>query len=82
MQKRGRKTRAVLMKSEDCMDLSFKASGMNITELMENLDAGTGAMIGSCMELYKESKELAIAYAKVMDKLLEEISNERIFRRS
>lgn len=62
--------KTVLAKCEGLMELSFKLSGMSMTEALSNMDAETGAMFGGAMELYKESKELTILQAKGLDKIL------------
>lgn len=63
------KTTEVMNKCENLVDLSFKASGSSVMDVL-GFNAKTGAAIGGCMEFYKSLKELAEMQAKAMDKML------------
>lgn len=64
------KTEAILKDCEGIMDLAFKASGSSIMDVMSGLDTETGAILGGCVNLYKNTKDLAVMQAKAMDKML------------
>ena len=59
----------VLKECEKVIDVAYKASGESIMDAMGSLDAGTGAILGAAMTLYKKSKNLVLAQAKAMDKM-------------
>ena len=71
------KTTEAMNKCEKLLDLTFKASGSSVMDMLE-IDAETGAMIGGCMELYRDSKELKVMEAKAMDKVLEDLDELRV----
>lgn len=66
-----KKTESVLQNCEDSINLAFKATGNSFMDAMCGLNAETGAMMGSCMNLYKDTKQLMIMLAKAMDKMLD-----------
>ena len=59
----------VMNKCENLVDLSFKASGSSVMNML-GFNAKNGAVIGGCMEFYKSLKELEEMQAKAMDKML------------
>lgn len=64
-----KQTEEVLKECEKVMDVAYKASGVSIMDIMDGLDAESGAILGGAMTLYRKSKNLALTQAKAMDKM-------------
>lgn len=64
-----KQTEEILKECEKVINVSYKASGVSIMDVMDGLDAKNGAVLGSAMTLYKKSKNLALTQAKAMDKM-------------
>ncbi|WP_287643435.1 hypothetical protein [Bacteroides sp.] len=58
-----------LKECEKVMNVAYKASGVGIMDVMDGLDAESGAMLGSAMTLYRKSKNLVLTQAKATDKM-------------
>lgn len=66
------RTEALIERSEEVVETLYKASGASVMDLL-SFNAKTGAAIGGCMEIYKESKECALDWAKVIDRTQEDL---------
>lgn len=64
-----KQTEEILKECEKVINVSYKASGVSIMDVMDGLDAKNGAVLGAAMTLYKKSKNLALTQAKAMDKM-------------
>lgn len=62
-------TEEVLKECENVMNAAYKASGASVMDIMDGLDAESGAMVGAAMTLYRKTKDLALNQAKAIDKL-------------
>lgn len=62
-------TEEVLKECENVMNVAYKASGASVMDIMDGLDAESGAMVGAAMTLYRKTKDLALNQAKAIDKL-------------
>ena len=64
-----KQTEEVMKECEKVMNVTYKASGVSIMDLMDGLDADSGAILGGVMTLYRKSKNLALTQAKAMDEM-------------
>lgn len=62
-------TEMILKSCENLIDQAFKASGLSFMDAIGDLDATTGAVFGGAMKLYRETKDLVLIQAKMMDKI-------------
>lgn len=67
-----KKTMELIKKSENVVEDLYKATGRPVMDLLR-FDAKTGAAIGGCMEVYKESKEYLLDWANVIDRTQEDL---------
>lgn len=51
------------------MNDAMKASGFGMGNIIRNMDAKTGAIIGSMMEMYNESCDFLVAYGCTIDNM-------------
>lgn len=58
-------------------DTAFKASGASISEILMDMDAETGAVVGGCLEIMNKSGLLAIKQARIMDEIRTEVKELR-----
>ncbi len=65
------KTRELMEQTEDFINKAVKASGVSASDILLNMDAETGTMIGCCAELWKTCKEYSIFQAKRLDETLQ-----------
>lgn len=67
------RTIAVFMKTEEVLNHILTASGVSQMDIIKQLDAETGAVIGECIDLCSDIKDIAVIQAKYLDKTLKEL---------
>lgn len=69
------KTKALFGEVDNTINAAFKAADMEFTDMMENMDSMTGAMIGGYMRMLKTGKEYTLEQSKAIDFLVETIQD-------
>lgn len=72
-----RETTKIMKNCEGLINDAFKASGKSFMDVLLDMDAKTGAMIGGYVSLYKDAKDLVIMQAKAMDQMLKDFDELR-----
>lgn len=73
------KTREMLKEIDNTINTTFKASGVEVCDLIENMDETTGAALGGYMKMLKKAKGIASCQAEAMDFIvcqIQELRNE------
>lgn len=62
-----KKTMELIEKSEKAVNDMYRAADLSVVDLL-GFDAKTGAAIGTCMEIYKDSKDYVQYWARTIDR--------------
>ena len=67
-----KKTMELIKKSEKTLNDMYGATGASVIDLL-GFDSKTGAAIGGCMELYRDSKDYLQYWARTIDRTQEDL---------
>lgn len=70
-----RKAEELMKGVDETINTAFKASGIDIMDMIEGLDETTGAMIGGYMKMLKKAKEFTTQQSKALDYLVETVQD-------